>query len=561
MRTRIRLAVFVAFVTLLVACSDEQEARIETATVTSGEVVQTVAAPARLQPRAQARVTSPADGEITELRVTDGDRVEAGDVLVRIDSATLDAQVEQATAAVEAAESVAADSLTAGVEIAPVVGSFRTQLDAVVPGILDAMRATISTSESSLQAAIDTVTATSRAAEAWSAALEEAVVEGADTVEELRGIGRRLEEAIDDEAFERAVVDGIEVPHDVALPGLDVPDGALPDLDVPDGEGATVPELPDPSRVVASLVEAQHDLQEARAALRRTELGFAEAAQQLTENEAELEKQARRSEDARLLAAEAQVEQAQTVLEAAEARSDGLTVTAPIDGVVELSRGGDAGADPADLLEGLGDGVAGLSAGAGEASLPDRSPLGAAGSESDGVVAEGAAVRAGQPLLTIHDTSRFRAVVEVDEIDVVDVVDGQRAEVIIDAFPATALDGVVERVAFSPSQDATGASLYEVDVRLFELPAEIRPRAGLTASAEIDVRRVDAELVVPTSALLRRADGEVVHVVRDGVVEEIGVRLEAVGDEDAAVDGDLRPGEEVVTIGVELVADGDELPR
>jgi multidrug efflux pump subunit AcrA (membrane-fusion protein) len=66
--------------------------------------------------------------------------------------------------------------------------------------------------------------------------------------------------------------------------------------------------------------------------------------------------------------------------------------------------------------------------------------------------------------------------------------------------------------------------------------------------------------VVPTSALLRRGGGEVVHVVRDGVAREVPITVEAIGDETAAVAGPLEAGERVVTIGVELIEDGDEVP-
>jgi HlyD family secretion protein len=82
-------------------------------------------------------------------------------------------------------------------------------------------------------------------------------------------------------------------------------------------------------------------------------------------------------------------------------------------------------------------------------------------------------------------------------------------------------------------------------------------RIGLTASAEIEVRRLLADTVVPTSALLRRGGDEVVYVVRDGLAVQTPVRVTAIGDTTAAVEGDLTIGERVVTIGVELLEDGD----
>jgi HlyD family secretion protein len=163
-------------------------------------------------------------------------------------------------------------------------------------------------------------------------------------------------------------------------------------------------------------------------------------------------------------------------------------------------------------------------------------------------------------LLTIYDLSGFTANVEVDEIDVVEVEEGQAVTVLVDAFPATELRGVVSHVALAPRRGVTGGASYAVTVDLRGVPADVRLRVGLTASAEIEVRRLESDAVVPTSALLRRGGGEVVHVVRDGVAREVPVTVLAIGDDTAAVEGHLEPGERVVTIGVELIEDGDEVP-
>jgi multidrug efflux pump subunit AcrA (membrane-fusion protein) len=99
-----------------------------------------------------------------------------------------------------------------------------------------------------------------------------------------------------------------------------------------------------------------------------------------------------------------------------------------------------------------------------------------------------------------------------------------------------------------------------VTVDLLGVPDDVRLRVGLTASSEIVVREVDAETAVPTSALLRRGTDDLVRVVRDGVVHDTPVEVLALGDQLAAVSGDLEEGDRVVTIGVEELADGDELP-
>ena len=81
---------------LTAGCSAEEAPLIETATVSRGTVSEVVEAPAQVVAKASATVTAPASGEVERLRVEDGERVEAGEVLLRIDSPQAQAQLEQA---------------------------------------------------------------------------------------------------------------------------------------------------------------------------------------------------------------------------------------------------------------------------------------------------------------------------------------------------------------------------------------------------------------------------------------------------------------------------------
>jgi HlyD family secretion protein len=175
---------------------------------------------------------------------------------------------------------------------------------------------------------------------------------------------------------------------------------------------------------------------------------------------------------------------------------------------------------------------------------------------STGPLAAGVGVGAGQPLLTIFDLSGFTARVDVDEIDIVDLAVGQAVTVLVDAYPDAELSGTVRYIALAPQQPPGGGAIFPVTVDLDPTPDDVRLRVGLTASAEVEVQRIDADTVVPTSALLRRGGGEVVYVARDGIAVEVPITVDAIGDDTAAVSGDVTAGDEVVTTGVELVEDG-----
>jgi HlyD family secretion protein len=302
--------------------------------------------------------------------------------------------------------------------------------------------------------------------------------------------------------------------------------------------------------------EARQQLQETVAEARRS---YQESVAELAAAERSSRDQAQQAEASQRRAVEAQREQARLALEAAEAREDELIIRAPASGVVELGRAGGGGGTGLEGLGmfGMGDlGDMGDLAGAG-----DLEGLAPPSDDDAPPLARGAEVSAGQTLLTIYDLSSFSARVRVDEIDVVQVEEGQRATVLVDAYPDAELDGHVASVALSPERAGGGGATFLVKVALSGVPDEVSLRVGLTASSEIVVREVDGETVVPTSALLRRGREDLVRVVRDGIVHDVVVQVDAIGDQRAAVTGDLEEGERVVTTGVDQLADGDEVAQ
>ncbi|MFO7962115.1 MAG: biotin/lipoyl-binding protein [Nitriliruptoraceae bacterium] len=502
---------------LLAACTGEEEVTFGSAEVTSGPVVQTVAAAGTLQPADRTTVSAPSVGEIETLQVADGDVVEAGDPLFTLRSEALEQQLAQAESAVESAELFAGTASGAGIglDVAPLVGALRAQLDAVIPPVLASL-------EDQVQALEDTVTAvtaaTRQSGEATAAALR-------DLADELGG---QLPEELD--------VD----PELITAPGAD----------------AVTVEV-DTTALESSLHDARQRLRSARAEYRT-------ASAQLGDVEADAQSQAAEAARTQAAATELQREQAEVAVAAVQDRLEELAVVAPADGVVELSRGGAATAGGgAGALGGLDADLGSLadSLGAGGPAGGDVAGLlgGGTVAPDEGPPAVGARVGAGQPILTIFDLDGFTVAAEVDELDVVEVAVGQSVVVLVDAFPDAELAGVVDHIALEPRTAGMGGALYPVTVRLVDRPDEVSLRIGMTVSVEIQVREVEGELVVPSSALLRRGGDEVIHVVRDGVARRVEVTVLALGDGTAAVSGDLEVGDTVVTTGVELLEDGQEV--
>lgn len=443
------LTVLVAACLVAAGCSGEEVPEVVTAEVTPGEVVQTVAAVAELEPAARVAVTAPVGGEVARLLVEDGETVSAGDPIAQLSSESVELQIAQAESAARAADALVGAAGASGLDLSPVLGAFRGQLEATLPPVLDAL--------------------TQQAA------------------------------SIEDDELRAA---------------------------------------------------AQQRIRDARASYQESRAGLVEA-------EREAAGQAQQATAAQRAAAAAQREQAELALEAARDRSGDLTIVAPADGVVELGRadGGAVVPDLGSLAEQL--------PGGGGAAVPDVGGLlgDEGGSEgASGPVAEGVTVSTGQLIATVYDLSSFTARVQVDEIDIVEVDRDQSVTVLVDAFPEAEIRGTVANVAIAPVPGPTGGASFPVTVRLTQVPDDVTLRVGLTASAEIEVRRVDADTTVPTAALLRRGGQEVVFVVEDDVVREVPVTVTAIGDDAAAVDGDLAGGDRVVTTGVETLEDGQELP-
>ena len=522
-RTRRYVSVGVVLAVLATACGDDTAQAFEFATVTSEEVVQTVSAPGRLQPREQADLPAPVAAMIIEMFVSDGDEVRAGEPLLRLSSDTLDEQIAQLRGLVDAADAFTGAVVGAGADTAPTIAAVRTQFDATVPLLLGGLETQSRAAQTALNGAVDAVAANPQAAAVLGDALQLIVDGGIDAAELLRTNPGALE----------------------TLLGVDVTA-----LLAPIPATASVP------NVLTTLVAAQQAVNDTQAQLEQAEAAFAVTSVQL----ADAEQAARERDEATAVLqtqlVQAQQAQSQVLLQNAEQRRDELIVTAPISGLVELVRGGDAG------VGGILDGLPGFfSALPGLDDLAGLLPNAPGGGNIQSVLEVGTAVATGQLLVRVYDRSSFTVVADVDEIDVIELAVGQPAEVRLDAFPGELFRGTVAFVSFSSRNDLTGGALYSVGVVLDDAPQRLAFRSGFRASADIEVRRLSSDTVVPTSALLRRGFREVVFVMDGNRAREVAVDIVAIGEDTAAVTGLLNPGDRIVTRGVELLSDGDTVPQ
>jgi len=139
--------------------------------------------------------------------------------------------------------------------------------------------------------------------------------------------------------------------------------------------------------------------------------------------------------------------------------------------------------------------------------------------EEGEIVITGTMNNPGTVIMTISklDTMEVRA--QIDETDVTKVAVGQKAEITVDAFPDTILQGVVSSVG---SSARTGASplgeraTFEVRIRILDSMPGLRP--GMTTTVDIVTATEDSATYVPLQALvLREVEEEGKKIEREGI--------------------------------------------
>ena len=103
-------APLLALALLLAGCSGDEAPDVRTAPVQRADVVEVVEAPGTVQARSSATLRAPADATVAEVLVEDGATVQAGDVILRLDSPAARKRLRQAREAeAQAARAVRVD--------------------------------------------------------------------------------------------------------------------------------------------------------------------------------------------------------------------------------------------------------------------------------------------------------------------------------------------------------------------------------------------------------------------------------------------------------------------
>ncbi|MDR1712441.1 MAG: efflux RND transporter periplasmic adaptor subunit [Propionibacteriaceae bacterium] len=200
---------------------------------------------------------------------------------------------------------------------------------------------------------------------------------------------------------------------------------------------------------------------------------------------------------------------AETALDQAQQNLDNATLTAPMDGVVTLGAGMEAGA-------GLTPGVAAF---------------------------------------TITDPSGLIFRAAIDEASIGSIIVGQEVQVTLDAAPDTPYKGTVTRIAASPTLSLTGSTSYPVDIA-FDY-GQARVFQGMNGSVNISTETIGDALTVPVESVISGSGGKYVYVLNaDGTVKQTPVTLGAETATAVQILSGLNAGDTVITTGATTLQDG-----
>ena len=165
-----------------------------------------------------------------------------------------------------------------------------------------------------------------------------------------------------------------------------------------------------------------------------------------------------------------------------------------------------------------------------------------------GIIAAGEQVYQRQTIISLPDTTEMMAEITVHESSVDKVKPGQKATIIMDAFPDQTFHGEVIKVSPLPDQQrgwlSPDVKVYTTQVSIDGTHDFLKP--GMSARVTIFVDEVLDALVVPVQVVANRGGKKICFVVNNGRSEEREVKAGLFNDTLVQITDGLQPGEDVL---------------
>ena len=437
-----------------------------TATVARGSIDETVSATGNIVAEQQASLTFATSGEIAEVLVVEGQEVEAGQVLARLDTTSLEWQIARSEASLASAQARLEQAQQPPTE--EDLASAQAALDSALASLERVKEGTSEDDIASAQAALDSALASYEK------------VKAGPTKEDLAAVKAQVDSAKASLQQAQAAYDLIKNQPDAAMrkESLNLQNATI-SLEQAQANYDAVANHPTESELAAA--EAQVAQAEATLASllgKPTESEIASAEAQVAQAEASLNSLLTRPDPEDVAVQQAVVDEAALALAQAQSQLDDAVITAPFAGII-------------------------LSVN----------------------VNEGEWASMGAPVFVLAATEPLILDVNVDEVDVAQLSEGQPAYLSFDALKDQEIGGTVRYIAPS-STNVGGAVAYAVEISFS--PDGLPVRLGMTADVDIVVARAEEALLVPNRAIEADREAGRYYVTRlkpDGTTERLEVRI------------------------------------
>ncbi|MHB8610006.1 MAG: efflux RND transporter periplasmic adaptor subunit [Candidatus Acidiferrales bacterium] len=153
----------------------------------------------------------------------------------------------------------------------------------------------------------------------------------------------------------------------------------------------------------------------------------------------------------------------------------------------------------------------------------------------------------GADIAELPDSSALKIVARVEEAERGQLKLGQSATVQLDALPDRSFDGHVNAISPTASLDFTAGwpvpRNFSVELGLAGSDSRLTP--GMGATVRIAVDRVADGIVIPTTALFRKAGRTVVYLRQGSKFEETVVEVARQSGDETLITKGLQPGEKL----------------
>lgn len=461
-----------------------------------GDLSSSATASGQVRPRREATLSVEMPGRVVGVHTRVGDEVQAGEILMELDTGSLALDVAAAEQNLRLKEANLADLLeepTEG-EIAAAeaaVLSARSQLNQLLAGAdpeeIAASEAELRAAEANVWSSSAQLNQTSNAIKPADIAAAEAAVAAAESNLKSVEIQYTRNPEPDDITANTALAEAREnlasaqAQLDLLLAGPD-------ENQVGNAQAGL-------SASTAQRDATQAQLAKLLAGATASQIAGAEA--QLAQAQATLDNLLSGASEEQIAAAEAEVEQARINLEDAQETLAESTLTAPFDGVVT------------------------------------------AVNFNEGEFATGEAVK-------LIDDELLEVVLEVDEIDIGAMAVGQPATLTLETWPSVDLDSKISKIVPRAKNSlGSGLVVYEVHLPLQEVSLPVR--TGMTADANLITAEITDVLLVPNQAIdVDRTNGSysVMLVVGDSV-EQVPVMIGLRDNQFTQIKSGLSAGDEL----------------